>query len=167
MSHRLTYPWGSRTKTFLVLLGRGMVNQGRRRRRRSLSLFSGLLESVLAAMTCRAVCYFDFWFVRLYRSLFPLLFVWKECRIFGFWYSSRILHHPFHSLGPCQHSLLRLNSRLLFVFTWIWMLYLLLCLWLSEGTSLQIQFAGSTLWGLCYSLFLPSLCHLSRVQGDS
>ncbi|KAB2085846.1 hypothetical protein ES319_A05G425700v1 [Gossypium barbadense] len=89
MSHRLTYPWGSRTKTFLVLLGRGMVNQGRRRRRRhrrrrrSLSLFSGLLESVLAAMTCRAVCYFDFWFVRLYRSLFPLLFVWKECRILG------------------------------------------------------------------------------------
>ncbi|OMO89927.1 hypothetical protein COLO4_19506 [Corchorus olitorius] len=54
MSHRLTYPWDSRTKSFLVLLGMGMANHGSCRRSRSRSLYSGLLESVLAAMTCRA-----------------------------------------------------------------------------------------------------------------
>ncbi|KAE8657552.1 hypothetical protein F3Y22_tig00116989pilonHSYRG00225 [Hibiscus syriacus] len=57
-----------------------------------------------------------FGFLRLHRSSFPLLFVRKECRVSGFW--------------------------LLFGLTWIGMLYLLLCLWISKDTSLQIQFAG-------------------------
>lgn len=73
---------------------------------------------------------------RLYRSLLPVLFVWKECRVPGFRHSNRIVHDPFYSLGLYQFSMLYIDWRFFVGITR--MLCCMLCLWLPQGATSKV-----------------------------
>ncbi|XP_063948765.1 protein PLANT CADMIUM RESISTANCE 10 isoform X2 [Daucus carota subsp. sativus] len=107
--------------------------------------YSGLPESVLVAMICRAVRYFlscdldlsegNIFVERLCRPCLPLLSIWKECRVFGIWSCNRIMHDPSYFVVTGQHCFLPVNRGNSIGFTWLF--HCMLRLWLSQGAANQ------------------------------
>lgn len=97
-----------------------------------------------------------FYECRFYWPFLSMLSVWEECRTFGLSNNIWVMRNSFHFVGTYKYRLLLIEWWTFVECTW--MLSCMLCLWLPQGPTVEVQFASIKSYSLTLFGCLFPLC---------